>query len=136
MNREIKFRAWDTKDDTMWEAWNPYISQFQAMEIADKLCAWRFIKWEEEHQYIFMQYVWIKDKNWKEWYLWDIVKFYFDVYKDSLKIWMEEKIWVISENKYFHSCVISDWKEYHIDRLMSWEKIWNRFENPDLLSNK
>jgi hypothetical protein len=133
-NRIIKFRVYDFNEEYMnYSPWIIFFSEqpedpievigysplYDTMDISP-----------------LMQYTWLKDKNWKDWYFWDIVKFYFDVYKDSLKIWMEEKIWVISENKYFQSCVISDWKEYHIDRLVSWEIIWNQFENPDLLSNK
>ena len=142
--REIKFRAWDTKDNTMWEAWNPYVSQFQAIEIADKLCAWRFIKWEEKHQYIFTQYTWLKDKNWKEIYEGDIVRILYTDWgsksQDDTRT-LEQYLIDISHkaqvvfmwDRYWLRC----WEKY--DSIFPWahwfiEVIWNIYENPELIS--
>ena len=125
MTREIKFRAFDKKDNSMREPWNPFISQIQASEIADKLCAWRFIKQEETHNYIFMQYIWLKDKNWKEIYEWDIIK--------TIWNWGRRIDYHMIEYAYIWynprmSCEIYEWD--------SMEVIWNIYEDPNLLDSK
>ena len=81
------------------------------------------------------QFIWLLDKNWKEIYIWDIIKFQFPKYKDSQRIWDDEFIWVVWENKYYHSCVYVWDKEYHIDRAILWEIIWNIYQNEELLFN-
>ena len=81
------------------------------------------------------QFIWLLDKNWKEIYIWDIIKFQFAKYKDNQRIWDDELIWVVWENKYYHSCVYIWDKEYHIDRAILWEIIWNIYQNEQLLFN-
>ena len=66
---------------------------------------------------IYMQYTWLKDRNWKEIYEWDVVKWWDAIWEVK---WIEQIAWFnIQNNTHIYS-----------------EIIWNRFENPDLLSNK
>ena len=118
---EIKFRAWDTTDNTMWAPWNPYITQFQAFEIADRLCSGRFLRKEEEHNYIFSQYTWLKDMNWKEIFEGDIV----NIAKDN---WISNKKLEVKWDK---------WGFFPLTLYaLECEIIGNIYENPNLLENE
>ena len=135
---EIKFRAWDTTDNTMWEPWNPYITQFQAFEIADRLCSGRFLRKEEEHNYIFSQYTWLKDMNWKEIFEGDVVELHnWGIRSNEEIIWISEIYWDTEYNQWDFKMI--DW-EYIDDQYGRWRQspkiIWNIYENPNLLTNE
>lgn len=88
-----------------------------------------------------MQFTWLLDKNWKEVYEGDIVK-----YKEHewylLGDFIAEVFWKDTQWAFWRS----DWKMYDVnlseadeledDILNHLEVIWNIYENRDLLSNK
>lgn len=116
--REIKFRAWDwwrmLSDPKIW-----FLEWKYNYSINDEL---------QSSDYIYMQYIWLKDKNWKEIYEGDIIK--------------------CNTNKWEYNNIIEFHKHYI--RLRRWrytypispysglinlraEVIWNIYENPELL---
>jgi hypothetical protein len=109
MYREIKFRAWDKKE--------------MKMKINLRLSD-LWIYYEDvglnnifnNDDIIFLQYTWLKDKNWKEIYEGDIVLYNWE-YPQEKPIIINEIYDVIRE-ELDEKCLI----------------IWNIYENPDLLT--
>jgi hypothetical protein len=114
MTREIKFRAWD---------WKKMI--YDVQDVYDYGVNWPDINcesfWEVLRLYPVMQYVWLKDKNWKEIYEWDIVKNYSNG-KPSFIFW----------NNFSCRFDLQDW-HFTFNDLLKSEIIWNIYENPELI---
>ena len=126
--RPIKFRAWETEKKEMWEPWNPYITQFQACEIADKLTAGRFLSLQESHPYIFQQFTWLKDKNEKMIFEWDIViGIKWDERAPRYEVYFDDEILA-----YF---VRNTKTKFYLCDLREVEIIWSIYESPELLYN-
>lgn len=139
MNREIKFRAWNW--DVMsrsFDFWDLSYEWFPNICLDDT---------EEEimPHIVFMQYTWLKDKNWVEIYEGDILKIY---YRTTVinSFWKVSK-WDIKEliaNVVFEPWMVllennNKWKIvwWHLVTFMNKnevEVIWNIYENPELLS--
>ena len=123
MQREIKLRAWDKKQKSFINGFN--MIGFSTGQGAPKRKLQRFDTYWDEEEVVIMQYTGLKDKNGKEIYEGDIVKFGedeipYEVYRhDSgsfdakgLSLWE----W-ISEN----------------GEENEWEVIGNTHDNPELL---
>lgn len=109
MQREIKFRAWDRKDNFM------YIPQGLNNPI------------QENDRFEYMQYTGLKDKNGREIFEGDIVKI---VIKEDRN---REEIMTVNFSK---GCFMAD--GWYLDRYKydSPTVIGNIYENPELLANK
>lgn len=129
MAREIKFRAWERPDKHRFvkkEDWFSWAMHYDIM--------FYLPRWIDNPDYEIMQYTWLKDKNWKEIFEGDIITV---ISKNEFKIWWDS-------NKLFE--VVWDWCCYSFNNWRTlfhflekdWYEttvIWNRFENPELLSN-
>ena len=119
--RELKFRFWNKIDKDFikcnWWSWNMTINDM-------------FLDMDK-YYLIPSQYIWQKDKNWKEIYIWDII------YKE----WYWKK-WLIDWDKDFPRIIANFWPwtwwgdiktEYCFWKTV--EIIWNIYENPNLIDN-
>lgn len=119
--RELKFRAWDKESKWMIEQENLNYS---------------ILENREEHRFELMQYTGLKDKNGKEIYEGDIVKFNHWVYDDAKRkrnlsygeIMWDGDGWIIESRRYTGSL----WKIKNTEVI---EVIGNIYENPELIKD-
>ena len=116
--RKIAFRAWDWKNmsDT-FDLWDLSYEWFPDLCLDDT--------WENIMPHIiFMQYVWIKDKNWKEIYEWDIVKWYVGIAEVVYSIDLGLAPWFTLSYKDLNNEI----------NIYDCEVVGNIYENPDLIN--
>ena len=131
--REIKFRAFHNLK-------NRFIDIFDINCFWDVLTVWYSDLWEPwidiTNQIELNQYTWLKDKNGKEIYEWDIVE------------WKQSEWWILESNidTNVHICKIDWFMNWWACRLNDehcwftlWSShmtiIWNIYENPEIISN-
>lgn len=103
--RKITFRIWDEKT--------------KKMDIPDNIA--NNIDWDK---FNIMQYTWLKDKNWKEIYENDLIKWWCHIMR--ITYW---KNWFFA---------LYDWGNAEIEYDVDFEKteiIWNIYKNPNLIIN-
>ena len=126
--REIKFRIYDKEKSKIRF---DFIIETKSYEKDFKKCIkdydWNILKDIE-----IMQYTWLKDKNWKEIYEWDIVH-----YLDACNFCRED----VSINTWVVNFDLIDWIVFSNRDSVEMEDIdfdndvaviWNIYENPEL----
>ena len=118
MNRVIKFRAWSKKGQYM-EQVRGYWWEEEGCNSENLEDGFRY------DDYVLMQYTGLKDKNAKEVYEGDIVKF--------------RAINPCSGKASYEEIILVTWEDYNCgfnvfsDKFIDWEIIGNIYENPELL---
>lgn len=121
--REIKFRAWDIKTKTMYQDIPLITLSSHVKEKNEKLnkCLESFQS--DSVKFRLMQYTGLKDKNGKEIYEGDIVKYGFKsengIDEFVSKVFFDEYMWVTNE----HS----------LNRISNVEVIGDIYQNPELI---
>lgn len=109
MSRELKFRVWNISDVT---------GKTMYYNVPSNFSLW--------NGWCIMQYTWLKDKNWKEIYEGDIVKWDWSIV-DDIQVGVIEFYWWAFRFKPAGLPL-----EYWYYRKEC-EIIWNIYENPELL---
>lgn len=127
--KELKFRAWTDNLKDKWEMYYQYSSEHSSPIFTP---VWY---WLLNPTLKLMQYTWLKDKNWKEIYIWDILK----VTKAyNSYTWMNSEIyWNYKVQVKEKQCLwfyLEWWNEW-IYKGTEFEIIGNIYENPELLNN-
>jgi uncharacterized phage protein (TIGR01671 family) len=125
--REIKFRAWDKKDKIMWEPMTLSDLILGGWEMENADCSWSlpnedYIQFSHDDT-IWIRFTGLKDKNGKE------------IYEGDLFRWcgnIREILWISSA----YRCGWNIAQGNGTDGASSIEIIGNKYENPELLSEK
>ncbi len=125
--REIKFRAWDKEEKKL-----SYVSEIYWS--SSEICIWReknddyeLLPWDD--RLILMQYTGIKDKNGKEIFEGDIVRF--GNHTNIIAPVVYEGSMFLPDDKYTKGKMTSSLGFYAESEL---EVLGNIYENPDLLN--
>lgn len=137
MDREIKFRAWDNKNKYMVTSKQGVFTALRnSMNIVRQDNGYYnngdLLKPNKE-KYTLMQFTGLEDKNGKEIYEGDILKF--SEVDTAIVIWNEKYAYFMVkpiQEYYFDSDVLGQALEYN-DNV---EKIGNIYDNPELLGGK
>lgn len=135
MSREIKFRWYHKKKKIMWVISELYSDWTVFFEWYYKNWGWlNDVKLKDIE---LMQYTWLKDKNWKEIYEWDLIELQHNCWSTICE--------VIYGNWAYYAKSIG-WpskdtmmwlytSEFNNPNYLKVEIIWNIYENSDLLNN-
>lgn len=89
-----------------------------------------WIQWWSHNDCVVMQYTWLKDKNWKEIYEWDVYKIKWATRQD--KNWNSRDYNIIYNMVDFLCNEVWGYEGTPTEYM---EVIWNIYETPELLPN-
>jgi uncharacterized phage protein (TIGR01671 family) len=116
MNREIKFRVWWVNDGKM-DSWQDML-EWSRMSV--------YFTPDGEFPHVLMQFTGLKDKNWKEIYEGDVIR-YHDYAGDDEEILVEDLASLFEKKGLREGEYAEDWSSENL------EVIGNIYENPELL---
>ena len=105
---------------------------------------WVYNKEYEIESKDICQYTWLRDKNWKEIYEWDIMQFkskYPIKHQNSMPWKKYNRIsnWVVYSEKWWCYLIDTTFENEEVflwfESNMQWEIIWNIYENPDIMAS-
>ncbi len=143
MNREIKFRGKRLKDGK-WVYGQHFTSYHTTPDEARHIIREIVPEPEPEHDVdpaTVGQYTGLKDRGGREIYEGDVVRFHFmcastDIPKSGLYP-TEEFIGIVTLDAYFHTCILSNKMEIHIENAVKYgEVIGNIHDNPDFTKTR
>lgn len=134
--RSLKFRAWDKDLSKYLEGCE--ISSLMADFDAEGDGREIIIKQICPARYIFEQYIGLKDKNSKEIYEGDIVRFYYKgkIVGDFKVKYDEEVAWFLGENLVKNEDGVKTEESFFLSEYQSVRVTGNIHENPELLGDK
>ena len=118
--REIKFRAWDKKENILMTSM--VYDWCLCFGFAPELPTTVKTNWDNPNL-LLMQFTWLQDKNWVDIYEWDIVR--------------DEDYWY---NQMNYEVEFYEWRYgafYDYEQFLGWKVftiIWNIYENPELIT--
>lgn len=122
--REIKFRIFDKEKSKIRF---DFIIETKSYEKDFNKCI-KDYDWNIIENVEIMQYTWLKDKNWKEIYEWDIVKWFYNYSVEIKKAVVWFRIGRFEINS-FRCIPLHEFLLWHETKL---EIIGNIYENPEL----
>lgn len=121
--RTLKYKLWDTYNK-IWLDVSKFNIRLDNWAIQNNKRDW-IINWVE-----IVEFTWLKDKNWKEIYEWDIMEF------DSIdKKTKYNKTIEYDKNYWWYSPWAWNDEPWDMPSYDNWIIIWNIYESPELLNN-
>ena len=129
------YRAWHKKENRMYysgklDEYNTIVFRPHKKEQMCDQFWWFF-----EKDLIIMRNTWLKDKNWKEIYEWDILNWRYCNGSIEDGIWIVE-MWILSDSDGYCNWDYYCWKCWDTSLLdINTERgvLWNKYQNPDKL---
>ena len=136
--RPIKFRAWDKKEKRIYPVFKLLIDEYKGVRGVELLHA--YSEYQDIDEVKLMQYTGLKDKNGKEIWESDLVRYAGrEVYDsgDGSKYFLPKGVYKVTLEGWGGHIEMQDYfLAFGLTRAVDLEVIGNIYENPDLLEKK